>query len=96
MNVSGLLECLQKAATAKAVYGDSIAAEGKIIIPVARVRDGVGGGGGSQASGSGSASTPPPPPPPGLVLSAYARNAPTMVYDSETAAWCVPLAELRS
>jgi uncharacterized spore protein YtfJ len=41
-------ERLQSAATVKTVYGDPITAEGKTIIPVARVRYGFGGGGGSR------------------------------------------------
>ncbi len=40
-------ERVQTAASVKTVYGDPIAAEGKTIIPVARVRYGFGGGGGS-------------------------------------------------
>ena len=46
--LTNVSERLQKAATVKTVYGDSIAAEGKTIIPVARVRYGFGGGGGRQ------------------------------------------------
>ena len=41
-------ERIQTAASVKTVYGDPIAAEGKTIIPVARVRYGFGGGGGSN------------------------------------------------
>ncbi len=36
-------ERIQTAASVKTVYGDPIAAEGKTIIPVARVRYGFGG-----------------------------------------------------
>lgn len=46
-------ERLQSAATVKTVYGDPITAEGKTIIPVARVRYGFGGGSGSRG-GNGS------------------------------------------
>ena len=38
---------LQSTATVKTVYGEPISAEGKTIIPVARVRYGFGAGGGS-------------------------------------------------
>ena len=52
VNVRELLknisERIQSSASVKAVYGDPIVAEGKTIIPVARVRYGFGGGGGSQ------------------------------------------------
>ena len=44
----GIVERLQSAATVKTVYGDPIEANGKTIIPVARVRYGFGGGGGSR------------------------------------------------
>ncbi len=40
-------ERVQRTASVKTVYGDPIAAEGRTIIPVARVRYGFGGGGGS-------------------------------------------------
>ena len=46
--LTNISERLQKAATVKTVYGDPIAAEGKTIIPVAKVRYGFGGGGGHQ------------------------------------------------
>ena len=41
-------ERIQRSASVKTVYGDPIAAEGRTIIPVARVRYGFGGGGGSS------------------------------------------------
>ena len=40
-------ERLQTSAGVKTVFGDPVPAEGKTIIPVARVRYGFGGGGGS-------------------------------------------------
>lgn len=43
-------ERVQTTATVKTVYGDPIEAEGKTIIPVARVAYGFGGGGGSRTS----------------------------------------------
>ena len=47
-------ERIQTGASVKTVYGDPIAAEGKTIIPVARVRYGFGGGGGrSEGSEDG-------------------------------------------
>ena len=46
--LTNISERLQKAATVKTVYGDPVTAEGKTIIPVARVRYGFGGGGGRQ------------------------------------------------
>ena len=52
VNVQELLknisERIQSSASVKVVYGEPIVAEGKTIIPVARVRYGFGGGGGSQ------------------------------------------------
>jgi uncharacterized spore protein YtfJ len=41
-------------AGAKAVFGDPVERDGITVIPVARVRWGVGGGGGSGTEGSGS------------------------------------------
>ena len=52
MNIQELLasisERVQSSASVKAVYGGPIVAEGKTIIPVARVRYGFGGGGGTR------------------------------------------------
>ena len=45
---SSITERLQTTASVKTVYGDPVAAEGKTIIPVARVRYGFGGGGGGS------------------------------------------------
>ena len=45
--IKSISERLQNAATVKTIYGDPIDAEGKTIIPVARVRYGFGAGGGS-------------------------------------------------
>ena len=42
-----VVERLQTSAGVKTVFGDPVSAEGKTIIPVARVRYGFGGGGGS-------------------------------------------------
>ena len=42
-------ERVQSSASVKAVYGEPIMAEGKTIVPVARVRYGFGAGGGSRA-----------------------------------------------
>ncbi len=43
----GITERLQSSANVSTVYGEPISAEGKTIIPVARVRYGFGGGAGS-------------------------------------------------
>ena len=56
--LSTISERLQKTATVTTVYGDPITAEGKTIIPVARVRYGFGGGGGSQGADSPEGNTP--------------------------------------
>lgn len=52
MAVSDLLhsitESLQSSATVKKVYGEPVAAEGKTIIPIAKVRYGFGAGGGNK------------------------------------------------
>ena len=45
--VKNISERIQSTASVKAVYGDPITAEGKTIIPVARVRYGFGAGGGT-------------------------------------------------
>lgn len=42
-----VVERLQTSAGVKTVFGDPVSAEGKTIIPVARVRYGFGGGGGT-------------------------------------------------
>ena len=46
--VESMLEPLSKSASVKAIYGDPISANGKTIIPVARVAYGFGGGTGRQ------------------------------------------------
>ena len=46
----GITERLQSNANVSTVYGEPISAEGKTIIPVARVRYGFGGGGGSRGA----------------------------------------------
>lgn len=53
-----LAERLQRSASVKTVYGDPIVAEGKTIIPVARVAYGFGGGSGSQKVGSSKKQNP--------------------------------------
>ena len=46
--VKSVTDRIQATANVRSVYGEPIAAEGKTIIPVARVRYGFGGGGGRQ------------------------------------------------
>lgn len=46
--IKSISERVQTTASVKTVYGDPVTAEGKTIIPVARVRYGFGGGGGTQ------------------------------------------------
>ena len=41
---------VQSTASVKAVYGEPVTAEGRTIIPVAKVRWGFGGGGGTQGT----------------------------------------------
>ena len=43
-------ERIQKTASVRTVFGDPVSAEGRTVIPVARVRWGFGGGGGSNES----------------------------------------------
>ncbi len=50
----GITERLQTTASVETVYGEPIVAEGKTIIPVARVRYGFGGGFGEGNDDSGS------------------------------------------
>ena len=45
--LKGIAERVRDTANVSTVYGDPVTAEGKTIIPVARVRYGFGGGGGS-------------------------------------------------
>ena len=45
--IRGIVERVQDTATVKTAYGDHIEAEGRTIIPVARMRYGFGGGGGT-------------------------------------------------
>jgi uncharacterized spore protein YtfJ len=49
----GIQHVLSSSANVKTVFGDPISAEGKTIIPVARVRYGFGGGMGSGPTRSG-------------------------------------------
>ena len=46
--VESMLEPLSKSASVKSIYGDPISANGKTIIPVARVAYGFGGGTGRK------------------------------------------------
>ncbi len=52
----GIAERLQTTANVESVYGEPIVAEGKTIIPVARVRYGFGGGFGEGNDENGSSS----------------------------------------
>ncbi len=47
--VKNITDRIQTTANVKTIYGEPITADGKTIIPVARVRYGFGVGGGSQA-----------------------------------------------
>ena len=49
--LKGFVEQIRDTATVKTIYGEPVVAEGKTIIPVARVRYGFGGGGGTQEQG---------------------------------------------
>lgn len=51
MDIQELIQSSVNQAGARAVYADPISAEGKTIVPVAKVRLGFGGGGGKQAGG---------------------------------------------
>ena len=44
---------LQLSATTKTVYGDPVSAEGRTLVPVARVRYGFGAGGGANSGDGG-------------------------------------------
>ena len=48
MDFQELLSSVLKNAGARTVYGDPVSAEGKTVVPVARVRFGFGGGSGKQ------------------------------------------------
>lgn len=52
----GITERLQTTASVESVYGEPIVADGKTIIPVARVRYGFGGGFGEGSDDNGSSS----------------------------------------
>lgn len=45
--LKSIIEPLEKSASVRSVYGEPVSAQGKTIIPVARVAYGFGGGGGS-------------------------------------------------
>ncbi len=51
--LSNITDRLQASGTTKTVYGEPVVAEGKTLIPVARVRYGFGAGGGSNDGESG-------------------------------------------
>jgi len=54
-------ERLQTSASVKNVFGDPISAEGKTVVPVARIKYGFGAGaGGMKASGRGGENNPEP------------------------------------
>ena len=58
MSSLAILQALKESiltANVKSVYGDPIAAEGKTIIPVARISYGYGGGAGKDGDGNSSA-----------------------------------------
>ena len=55
--IDGAVEHLQTSASVKTVYGDPITAEGKTVIPVAKVAYGFGGGSGAKTKG-GDGKTP--------------------------------------
>ena len=54
MDIQELIRSSVNQAGAKAVYGDPVSAEGKTIVPVAKVRFGFGGGSGKRAGGDAS------------------------------------------
>ncbi len=56
---TSIADRLHENATVQTVYGEPIVAEGKTIIPVARVRFGFGGGGGTQENHTSNGSTKP-------------------------------------
>lgn len=51
--LQSITENLQNSATVKKVYGDPVAAEGKTIIPIAKIKYGFGAGGGKKAKTDG-------------------------------------------
>ncbi len=51
--IQSLSEAVATKATVKNVYGDPVTAEGKTVIPVARIQFGFGAGGGSGDKGEG-------------------------------------------
>jgi uncharacterized spore protein YtfJ len=53
MDIQELLRSVVNQAGAKTVYGDPISADGKTIVPVAKVRYGFGGGSGRKAGEQG-------------------------------------------
>lgn len=55
--VQGIAERLESSASVKRVYGDPITAEGRTIIPVARIGYGFGGGTGNKPGAHGEEKT---------------------------------------
>ncbi len=51
--LASVIEPLQKSATVRSVFGDPVSAQGKTIIPVARIAYGFGGGSGKGRQGPG-------------------------------------------
>jgi uncharacterized spore protein YtfJ len=51
--VQSLAERLRESASVKTVYGEPVSAEGKTVIPVAKVAYGFGGGSGTKGEGEG-------------------------------------------
>ncbi|MCU1257336.1 MAG: hypothetical protein JWO80_221 [Bryobacterales bacterium] len=47
--LSSVVDCVKNSATVKAVYGDPIVANGRTVIPVARIAYGFGGGSGNSS-----------------------------------------------
>ena len=59
MGVQGFIaERVQTTASVNAIYGEPVSAEGKTIIPVARVRYAFGGGGGTNSGSNRGDSEP--------------------------------------
>jgi uncharacterized spore protein YtfJ len=57
--IRSLAERLQGSATVRAVFGEPISAQGKTIIPVAKIGLGFGGGSGTSPEGAAHSSTHP-------------------------------------
>jgi hypothetical protein len=66
-----IVERLQASASVKTIYGEPVAAEGKTIIPVARVAYGFGAGSGSGGKGEAEEAGESFPQSPNLVASRF-------------------------